>query len=147
MVLQGSSTVYMGARGHRQEWELALPWKMYTSITTTCQLQHFGSHTKRTKIVPKHTFHRLKIATAARALPRTPLGEPTAPPGILAGFKGSAWQQRRNGRVDRARRRGREGRGREEWRDRRRDGEEREDVNFPPLARIPAGAHDCVVIH
>ena len=126
MVLQGSSTVYMGARGHRQEWELALPWKMYTSITTTCQLQHFGSHTKRTKIVPKHTFHRLKIATAARALLRTPLGEPTAPPGILAGFKGSAWQQRRNGRVDRARKKGkgREGRRRMErqekgWRGKR----------------------------
>jgi len=42
-------------------------------------------------------------------------------------------------RVDRAVGKGRGG---EEWRNRGMEGETREEVDFAPLARIPAGAHE-----
>jgi len=57
-------------------------------------------------------------------------------PRPLAAFKGSASQQRRDGRVDRARGEGRGGRG-EEWRDWEKHGEEREKVDISPSCKNP----------
>ena len=144
----------MGASRHGQERALALPEKC------TRQLQRFGSQKKEPKSLSRDTFHRLKNVHKLRMRPglcprphwgslhysAPPVGSApdrtggvySAPPDILAGFIGYAWQQRRKGRVDREVTR--EGRRRikkqgEGWRGK---GGRRLQL---PLARIPAGAH------
>jgi len=63
------------------------------------QLQRFGSHKKKQNRGYKTRF--------TGALRQTPLGEFTALRRPIAVFKGSTSQQRRNGRVDRAKGKGR----------------------------------------
>ena len=130
----------MGKSGH-----LSSPGNVEGKLCVNCNVL---VRTKRTKIIPRDTFHQLnpQIAIAGGgegggALPRTPLGSLQRSRDILAGFKESAWQQNRKGRVDRAVGKGRVGkrRGGEEWRDRGKDVEEREDVDFAPSCKNSFG--------
>ena len=101
----------------------------FTSITT------FGSHKKEPKSLPQDTFHWLKIYLHCDC----GWGSAPDPTGgalqhnihTLVVFKGSASQQRRNGRGDRARGKGRG----EEWRDRGREERGREEADFAPSCK------------
>ena len=88
----------MGARrqhGQERALALALPWNMYKARFALIATVWFAQ--KEPKSLPRGTFHWLRIHLHCDC----GRGAATDPADPLAVSKGSASQQRRNGRVDR----------------------------------------------